>query len=295
MIKRFKIFERLGYSEEVSKLADYVWKKYKEGQIKMLLQQGQLDIDLSDYTKNNMSIFINKLIIDEYRDKNSGTRMTACFGTYPKTKNVKITINKVYKPTIMSLEHELKHFYDFIKAGNYLYAKDQKLLGAFQSLSTTDKWIKKFIKLMYYLETLEIEAYYHSDIRNFAENKHKFKNNIKHYIKYSRLQYNLNYINDIDFKGLLFLIDKNDKEAILRLFHDTNDQYEIMFNKSGINQKYNNFKRKFLEYLRDAAILNNKTYSEEKVEKFFDRLEKEVEKKKKVYLKYIDRLVSYFS
>jgi hypothetical protein len=52
MIKRFKIFERLGYNEEVSKLAEYVWKLYK---------QGEREIDLSEYTKKNMSIFVNKL------------------------------------------------------------------------------------------------------------------------------------------------------------------------------------------------------------------------------------------
>lgn len=181
MILRFDLFERLGYNDEVSNLSEHIWKLYK---------RGQREINLSDYTKKNMSIFVNKLFIREYFDSSSKSIMCVYYDTlkYKKTKNLKMDINRFHRPTLASFEHEIKHLYDFIKSDGFLKMKDKILLSPFNELSTEDTNIDKFLYIMYIIEMNEIEAYYHSDVRNFKDNNHKFNNSIKKYIKYSRLK-----------------------------------------------------------------------------------------------------------
>ena len=107
---------------------------------------------------------------------------------YKKTKNLKMDINRFHRPTLASFEHEIKHLYDFIKSDGFLKMKDKILLSPFNELSTEDTNIDKFLYIMYIIEMNEIEAYYHSDVRNFKDNNHKFNNSIKKYINYSRLK-----------------------------------------------------------------------------------------------------------
>lgn len=290
MIIDFKIFERLGYNEEVSKLAEFVWTKYKEG---------EREIDLSEYSKNNLTIFINKLIIVEFHE-NSDARMSAYYDNsfYKKTKNFKITINKKFRTTLMSLEHELKHMFDFIKAGGeFLNVKDKKLLSPFNIMSSNDKFISKFFLIMYYIQITEIEAYYHSDIRNFKNNKHKFNNNIKTYIKYSRLKNILNLLTKYDLKGNLFSIQKNDKLAIMNYYYQNLDRFKKYMSLSDTKFKITTMFDNVKKFLQKIYILPDdwKNYSDEEIDRFFKRFEKEIENKKGVYKKYINRLYSYFN
>lgn len=284
----FKLFERLGYNEEVSQLAEYIWKLYK---------QGERVIDLNEYSKKNMSISINKLFIDEYSNRNIGRKMTAWFNTskYYKTKNIEISVNKFHRPTLMSFEHEIKHIYDFIKSGGFLKMKDKIKLSPFSEISSSDENVDILFYIMYIIEMNEIEAYYHSDIRNFKENKHKFNNDIKKYLKYSRLQSNLNYLNDNDIKDIVDEISKDDKNVILKLYYLLQKYYKINQDKIlNTTSKIKILGIKFRKFLDDHDI-NIKHFTEQEVDNFYKSLEKEVERKKKIYRRYIERLYSYFS
>jgi len=292
MIKEFKIFERLGYNDEVSKLAEYIWKLYK---------QGEKVIDLSEYSKDNMTIFVNKIFINEYKDKENNTRMSVLFDNvyYKKTKNFKIKINKSSKPTIMTLEHELKHMYDFIKrGGDYLKIKDKNFIAPFNSMiSEEDENLKIFFHIMYIIEMSEIEAFYHGDMRNFKENKHKYKNNIRTFIKYSRLKNNLDFLNEYNITKLLSKIDRNEKNNIINLYHKIKKEKEKFMNLDGFKYKVETFKDKIKEFLVNMDILSDNyiEYTNEEINLFYYQFEKEIEKKKKVYLKYIGRLFAYFN
>jgi hypothetical protein len=288
MITNFQIFERLGYNEEVSKLAEYVWSLYK---------QGEREIDVSNITKN-MSFFINKIIIEEYV-KNIKTRMTAYFTTsvYYKTKNVKIKINKFHKPTLMDLEHEIKHFYDDIVAGGFLKSKDSIKFSPFNVLyAEDDEILDTFFYIMYIINLREIQAYYHSDMRNFKKNKHKFNNNIRKFLKYCRLQENLDFLNKNNIKDIINKISIEDKKILVKYYYTIRSRIKIEEDeKFNFISKLKLFGIKVREFLDDYDIINIKNISESEIDKFFNKLEKEVEKKKKVYLKYIGRLYAYFN
>lgn len=292
MILKFKIFEKLGYNEEVSKLTDYIWKLYK---------QGEREIDLNEYSKKNMSIFINKLFIEDYKDKKNNARMAALYNNvyYKNTKNFKITINKISRPTIMSLEHELKHMYDFIKKGGDLFRiKDKQLLAHFGDMSVKDDYnVSIFFYIMYIIEMSEIEAYYHGDVRNFKENKKRFKNDIRKFIKYSRLQDNLNYINENNITDILSKINRKDKNDIINLYYIIKKDRKKFYNLEGFKYRFELFKEKIKEFLEDMMVLSDDyiDYSDNEMDKFYNKFIKEVEKKKKIYLKYIGRLYAYFN
>ena len=289
MIVKFSIFERLGYNEEVSKLAEYVWKLYKEG---------QREIDLSQYSKDNMSIYVNKLFLDEYRDNSTQSRMSIMFDNilYKNKKDLVIKVNKKYPQTIMTLEHELKHIYDYIKTGaDYRKMKDRQFIGVFNQISSEDENTQNFLYIMYIIEMTEITAFFHSDIRNFKENRHKFKNDIKKYIKYSRLKQNLDFINENDITELISKINKNEKNGMMNCYYEI--QNNKLYNLIGFEYKFEVFKNKIMEILRNMSILPGKykQYSDEEIDRFYRKFEKEVERKKKIYRKYIDRLYAYFS
>lgn len=289
LFKNNSIFERLGYNEEVSKLTEYVWSLYKKG-VK--------EIDLDEYSKKNMSIYINKLIIREYNNKDDQTMMAALYNhqRYVKEKKFIIEINRSSKPSMMSLEHEIKHMYDFIKAECDLYKlKDKKLLGPFLDVYSTNEDVEKFLYTMYITEMNEIVAWYHADVRNFKNNRHKYKNDIRKFIKYSRLQNNLNYLNGTDINEIINNISIEDKNAIMNIYFEHIEKFEKFFKLMGIEYKYEHYKDKIKKFLKNLYSNPQKQYTEKEIEAFFNRFKKEVERKKKIYLKYIGRLYSIFS
>jgi len=221
MVTKFSIFERLGYNDEVSNLAEYVWKKYKEG---------ERTINLSEYTSKNMTIFVNNLYIVEYKNSDSNTRMSVTFNNknYEKTKDFKIEINRGYRPTLMSMEHELKHKY-----------KD-----------------------------------------------------IKNYIKYSRLKANLDYLNKNNLNLIIDKISVYDKQIIMKFYYD-NLRKDKNMDLGNVKLKFEDFKSKFMKFLRNNFI-SDVYFTSQEIDKFYN-FEKEIEKKKKVYQRYIERLYSYFS
>jgi MFS superfamily sulfate permease-like transporter len=196
---------------------------------------------------------------------------------------------------LFSLTASIKHLYDFIKSGGFLKMKDKIKLSPFTGMTTSDKNIYKLLYIMYIIEMNEIEAYYHSDIRNFKENKHKFNNDIKKYLKYCRLQRNLNYLNNNDIKDIVDEIPKADKNVIVKLYYSLQKEYKIRQEK--IHNTASTIKIlgiQFRKFLDNNDIINIK-YTEQEVDNFYKSLEKEVERKKKIYRRYIERLYSYFS
>jgi hypothetical protein len=289
-IIRFDVFEKLGYSEEVSNLSEYVWNLYKKG---------ERIIDLSDYSRRNMSIRIHLLFLEDYKDPNDSRSMVTLHSNveYRKTKNIEIRINTMFRPTIMSLEHELKHAYDFIKGGkDYFKMKDSKHLGQFTEIKSENEFTDKFIYIMYLIQINEIVAYYHSDIRNYKQNKHKFKNNIRKFIKYSSLNHFYKYINDNDISEIIKNIPREEKNDVMNLYYYINKHDKKYFNLGEERFKFEKFKDKIRDFFK--KILNIKDYveySDEEIDIFYKKFEIEVERKKKVFLKYIGRLYSYFS
>lgn len=286
MIKRFQLFERLGYNEEVSKLAEYVWGLYKKG---------ERVIDLRNYNK---SIDLNTIYIEEINDKKDKSGMSFIYNgyKYKKDKSVRIEINKFYKPQISSMEHEIKHIYDLIKRGGFSEMKDKKKLGAFTSMYDDEiKEINTFLYIMYITEMNEIEAYYHSDIRNYKKNQHKFKN-INKFLKYSRLQKNLDYLNKNDITEILSKITDEYKGYIMDAYEKINSDSDKYSGLSELEYKFIDFKEKIINYIKDNFLTTkDKEYTEKEINKFYNSLIKEVEKKKKVYLRYIGRLWAYFN
>jgi hypothetical protein len=291
MITNFKIYERLGYNEEVAKLTDYCWNLYK---------QGERIIDLSEYSKNNLSIYINKLEIEEYNDKDDNTRMLVLYNNvyYKNTKNIVLQINKAITPHIISFEHEIKHIYDFIKnGGDYFKIKDKNLLGPYVDLNTTEKNLDIFLYIMYIIEMSEIEAWYHADIKNYTLNKHKFKT-IENFVKISRLNKNYQYLKKNDLKILLDKVSNKDKNDFINLYYKVKFNIKKFFNLEGFKHNYENFKLYITNILKDLNLIKDeysKEYTEEEINKFFNKFIKEVEYKKKIYLKYIGRIYSYFN
>lgn len=296
MIKNFQLFERLGYNEEVSKLAEYVWNLYKKG---------ERVIDLKEYSENNMSIDVNKIYINDYRDDDDKTFMKILFNNvvYEKDKSIRISINKsATRGFIPSMEHELKHMYDFIKGGGkYIRIKDKKKLGPFNQIvidkevpSDIIEEIDNFLYIMYIIEMNEIEAYLHSDIRNYMKNKHKYKD-ISKYIKYSRLNHNYEYLKENDIKEIISKIPDKYKSDIISTY--TEIYKEVKYHDmSDSRYKFEIFKEKVIKNIKDIFIINKeKEYTKEEIDNFYNPLIKEVEKKKKVYLRYIGRLWAYFN
>jgi hypothetical protein len=247
-----------------------------------------------------MSIFVNKLFIKDYKDKKDTTRMFIRHNNvrYKNTKDILIFVNKKTPPTIMSMEHELKHMYDFIKSdGDISKMKDYNLLSPFTNISPeNDTNVADFFYIMYIIDKTEIDAFYHSDIRNFIEYKDKFKNDIKHYIKYCRLQKNLNFLNEHNFAEMMSKIKKKDKNDIINFYYTILKDKKKFMNLEGIKLKYEQFKEKIKDFLKDTILHDDYVeYTDEEIDQFYHQFEKEVEKKKKVYLKYIGRLFAYFN
>lgn len=286
MIKKYSLFEKLGYNEEISKLTDYVWNLYKKG---------YRIIDLKEYSKNNMSIEIDKLYIEDYKDINDDSRMKIYFNDlfYKKYKSVKILVNKSNRPFIPSMEHELKHLYDFIKnGGEYLKVKDKSKIGYFGLFPNIDKIdkIDIFLKIIYIMEMNEIEAYFHSDIRNYNTNKKKFKN-INNYIRYSRLRINYLFLKNNNIKDIISKMKYEDKILIIELYNKIKDEIKLEY-----KYKFYIFRDKIKEEIKNILFRKEeKKYTKEEIDCFFNKLIKDFERKKKIYLKYIGKLWSYFN
>lgn len=280
MITTFKIYERLGYNDEVSKLADYVWILYKKGQRK---------IDLSDYCKKNMSVQFNILYIEEVNDTNENGVMYVDKNFYIKTNNNKIVINTIYKPTLSRLEHELKHIWDYIKDVKQL--KDDDKFIYFKNINMNDEYVKSFIKILYYIERVEIEAYYQQDIRYYNDNKNKFKN-FDTFLKNSYLQRIYSFITKYDIKYIIDNISDVKKQGIMNIYYSNIKNIKLE-NLNNFDKFYNKFKEYCLSLLDKNSDI--KIYSDDEVNNFFNKFKKEIEDKKKVYLKYIGRLYSFFN
>lgn len=281
MILNFKAFEKLGYNEDVAKLAEYVWREYKKG---------NYAIDLSEYSKENLPFFINKLWIETINIEN-GTPMTADYDDelYRKTKDFVIIINKFYKPNIICLEHELKHMYDYlIRGGRYVNLKDANNLRPLLTISSDDEVVIKLLYIIYISEMTEIEAFYQGDIRSYRNNKGRFKN-LKSFIKASRTNYNFKKLNEYDLDEIFSKLDRNDKIAIMNIYYNVSNNYDLL-DYDGIRLKYEWYKKNILNYFKKKP-----TYSDEQIDRFFNNIKKQVEIKKKVYRKYIERLWSYFN
>lgn len=279
MILNFKAFEKLGYNEDVAKLAEYVWREYKNG---------NYAIDLSEYSKENLPFFINKLWIETISVKN-GTTMTADYDDerYRKTKDFVIIINKFYKPNLPTLEHELKHMYDYlVRGGKYANLKDANNLRPLLTISSDDDIVMKLLYIIYISEMTEIEAFYQGDISTYRNHKSRFKN-LKSFIKGSRVNYNLKKLNEYDLDEIFSKLDRNDKIAIINIYN--NVDYKLL-DYDGLRLKYEKYKKDILNYFKKKP-----TYSDEQIDRFFNKIKKEVEIKKKVYRKYIERLWSYFN
>jgi len=280
MITNFKIYEKLGYNEEVSKLADYVWDLYK---------QGEREIDLIEYCKKNMSVQFNTLYLEDDNSNAVNGIMYVDRDFYNETSNNKIVINNSHKPTKSRIEHELKHIWDYIKGVKQL--KDDEKLIYFKNININDEYVKSFIKIIYFIERVEIEAYFQQDIRYYKDNKNKFKN-FDAFFKRSYLQRIYKFISEFDINYIVDNISEVKKQAIINMYYNN-----IKDNESYNAERFDSFLKKCRKYISNIFKKddNVKIYSDEEINKFFDKFKKEVEYKKKVYLKYIGRLYSYFN
>jgi hypothetical protein len=112
--------------------------------------KGKKIIDLGEYSRKNLPFFINKLEINEINDINDSSRMSVVYDNiyYKENKSFKLCINLSHgKPKISTLEHELKHLYDFmIKGGDFIKMKDVHL-SAFTQMTSDDEIIYTFFIL----------------------------------------------------------------------------------------------------------------------------------------------------
>lgn len=280
MILNFKAFEKLGYNEDVAKLAEYVWGEYKNG---------NYAIDLSEYSKENLPFFINKLEIREYNDPNCDATMSALYDDryYRKTKNFVITINKDTEPIISVMEHELKHLYDYLMiGGRYTDLKDAKKTRPLLAITSKNDNINNFLYIIYLIQTTEIAAFYHDDIRKYKSNEY---DNFKEFLPDSKLNKALDNLCEFNINEIISNISKSDKIDIISVYYEVSNKYELL-DYDGLRLKYEKYKKDILNYFKKKP-----TYSDEQIDRFFNKIKKEVEIKKKVYRKYIERLWSYFN
>ena len=109
---------------------------------------------------------------------------------------------------------------------------------------------------------LELDAFYHTDIKKYETDKEKY-DNIKDFIdKDSKLNLILNYFKEYDIKDIINKIPTNVKENIKTEY----------FSKKG----------KIFNFNIDT-------------DKFFNKIIQYVENRKKEYIKYIGKLYTYFN
>lgn len=280
MILNFKTFEKLGYNEDVAKLTEYVWNEYKNG---------NYIIDLSNYSKENLPFFINKLELREYNDSDDGFTMSALYDDiyYRKTRNFVITINISTEPTISVMEHELKHMYDYlITGGKYIKLKDAKKTRPLLSIISKNDNINSFLYIIYLIQTTEIAAFYHDDIRRYKSNEYE---DFKEFLPNSKLNRALNNLCEFNISEIISNISKSDKIDIMYVYYDSFGKYELL-DYYGLRLKYETYKKKLLNYFTKKP-----KYSDEQIDRFFNNIKKDIEIKKKLYRKYIERLWSYFN
>jgi hypothetical protein len=287
MITKFNIFERLGYNDDVSKLAEYIYTQYNKKERK---------IDLREYSKKNLPFFINAIEIDEYYDEENNSPMSVDFkdGYYQKTKNIILKINIFYDVKLSSLEHEMKHVYDYlITGGDVSKLNNYKDVGKFTRLvfANVNKNIDDFLRLLYFINQQEITAYYQQDVKIFKEEKNRYID-IDEYLKNSKLYQIYTYLKNNDMYDLIDSMTEIEKLSIMNI-SDNIDKADIERNKvKGL--------KKYVKYLKDKIIKKSEEqeytiYKTEEINNFFNKYVDLFDKQKKEYLRYIGRLHSYFN
>jgi hypothetical protein len=267
--------EKLGYREEVSLLTDFIWKKFKEGERK---------IDCREFAKNNLSFEIDTIYLDIIKDSQSDAAMSIYYDDeeYKLNKSALIDINIHYHPTIMCLEHEIKHLFDFI-INNADYLRTKKAFIPFQNFQKNDKLIN-IITVSYIVQTDEIGAYLHSDIRNYKKNKNKYKT-VKKFVMHSSTYYNYKFLIDTDIRNDISSLTFQEKLEFMHVYD------KLMHIIKYIEKKdfFSKLKSKIKELLK-VKDYEDKQYSEQQVDAFFNKFIKDIEIKKKLLLKNLGRL-----
>ena len=280
MITTFRIFEKLGRIESVENITDIVWEEYKKSSV---------DKDFVMYDLESKDFKIKKLTIKHYYDPEVKTFATFTYESHIDKKGnyyVVITMNTDHKKDKTTLHHELIHAYEFLKVGADMFWSHNKDLEYFARMSIpgeteTDKFLDKFLDIMYYINLSEIIAYFNQDIKNFMEKRSRFKNvdaMIKNSFTYNRYE----NIKEFDIEEIR-TFNKELVASFIEVY------YEIRKDKLGPKNKLEEFKRWFLDKLSIDYGQKIKVTDNE-IDNFIKKFKEEIEFKKRVYLKYIGRL-----
>jgi len=288
MITKYKVYEKLGYSDEVGIITDFIWNKYKDFDYN---SKKDFVIDLSELTKD-MSIKINKLKIEPVRDESF--RMQALFlgKDYELNKNVVIKQSMKFKKIKSVLEHEIKHIYRYIKIGS-----ESRNIDYFQGMSGELPFYQDLVLAMYAADPEEIQSFYQQDIRYYKEKSGRFRN-FKYFLRGCNLNTWYSILKKFDIDNYKKQT-KEDNILVMNIYNEIKDEVGLRLkykNKDIISNIKNIFKSP-----KDIKSIINRykfdydvKYTDEQIDRFYNQLKKDIERAKKLYLNYFGKLYAYF-
>jgi flagellin-specific chaperone FliS len=153
----------------------------------------------------------------------------------------------------------------------------------FQNFQKTDK-LANILTVSYIVQTSEIGAYFHSDIRNYKEHKNKYKT-VKRFVMHSFTYCNYQFLMDVDIKQEISNLTFQEKLDFIHAYD------KLMKNINVVEKKdfFSKLKSKIKELLKTKDY-DDKQYSEQQVNAFFNNFIKDIENKKKLLIKNLERL-----
>ena len=271
----FKLFEKLGRMDDVEKTTDIIWEEYKNA-------PDDKPFEMENITSGDFKI--KKITINHYNDNERDTHMSFLFRS--KIDNgdyyIYMTRNTFYKKLKTELHHELVHAYEYLKVKANRYNTPDKSLEPFDRIQTNDEVLEQFLYIMYLIDSHEIKAFYNESISFIKDNKQKFRK-FQDILKNTELYKNYQYIKEfnIDVIG-----NSTSIEGFVELYYDIRrNRFLKTENLLTIGFKY--YKNYFLSLFKKKKVTK---ISDNEIGKFIGKFKKEIEFKKRIYIKYIGRL-----
>lgn len=288
MITKFKLYEeKLGYSDEVGILTDFVWDRYKNYKYNL---EKDFVMDLSEITKN-MSFKINILKIKMCENEDFAMRAEFIGEEYRKNKVVILYQNIGYKKSKGFLEHELKHIYRFLMT-------NRRDPSYFKAIITEKEFYSDFIEVMYAVDFEEIQSYYQQDVRYYKEKGGRFRN-FKYFLKGSNLNRWYSILKNFDINGYKNLSNEENSRFI-NIYNEIKDELNLRYKYE--DKRIFKFIKNILKSPKDIVSIMNKynfsydvKHTDDQIDRFFQKFGKEIERAKKIYLSYFGKLYAYFN